>query len=153
VRDERGIVGIHRTFLDQDERRTSGRRSKCGLGRFASGAVRLGGTAPRLGLAEGIETALSASLLFGVPCWATLGVERFRLVALPSDVEELVLFLDHDAGGHRAEALALEAFAHLVRVEARYPPRPGEDWNDVLCGSACARSAIAKFDNAPAGRL
>lgn len=151
VRDESGIVGIHRTFLDQDERRTSGRRSKCSLGRFASGAVRLGGAAPRLGLAEGIETALSASLLFGVPCWATLGVERFRLVALPSDVEELLLFLDHDAGGHRAEALALEAFAHLVRVEARYPPRAGEDWNDVLCGSASASTTMPGLGNAAGG--
>jgi hypothetical protein len=132
VRDGGGIGAIHRTFLDP-------RRSipapidepRCGLGRFGSAAVRLGGVASRLGLAEGIETALSASALFGLPCWATLGTERFRLVTLPPEVTELVLFLDNDAGGRRAEALARETFAHLP-IETHYPRRAGADWNDVL---------------------
>lgn len=132
VRDEGGVAAVHRTFLDP---RRAGLASieepRCGLGRFGSGAVRLGGIAPRLGLAEGIETALSASALFGLPCWATLGTERFRLVSLPLEVTQLVLFLDNDAGGRRAEALAREAFAHLP-IEAYYPRRKGFDWNDVL---------------------
>jgi putative DNA primase/helicase len=132
VRDENGLVAVHRTFLDPRRHRLAAVSApRRGLGRFGRGAVRLGGTASRLGLAEGIETALSASALFGVPCWATLGTERFGLVALPSAVAQLLLFLDHDAGGRRAEALAREAFAHLS-IEARYPLRPGDDWNDVL---------------------
>ncbi len=132
VRDGSGVVGVHRTFLDPRRARPAGlEEPRCGLGRFGSGAVRLGGIAPSLGLAEGIETALSASALFGLPCWATLGTERFRLVVLPREVTELVLFLDNDAGGRRAEKLAREAFAHLP-IEARYPRRNGFDWNDVL---------------------
>lgn len=133
VRDESGLVAVHRTFID---RTTHGLAAlvnpRCGLGRFQHGAVRLGDAAPRLGLAEGIETALSATALFGVPCWAALGTERFRLVALPPGVRELVLFLDHDAGGRRAEQLAREAFTHVPRIEAHYPERRGDDWNDVL---------------------
>lgn len=132
VRAEDGVTAVHRTFLDP---RRSGLASieepRCGLGRFGSGAVRLGGIGPRLGLAEGIETALSACALFGLPCWATLGTERFRLVSLPPDVAELVLFLDNDAGGRRAEALARATFTHLP-IEAHYPRRKGFDWNDVL---------------------
>jgi hypothetical protein len=133
VRDDGGLTGIHRTFLDGPPE-SRGQR-KCGLGRFGRGAVRLGGSACRLGLAEGIETALSATALFGLPCWATLGTERFGQVSLPADIEELLLFPDHDMGGRRAEALAREAFAHVPRIEARYPSRPGEDWNDVLRAS------------------
>jgi hypothetical protein len=132
VRDDSGLVGIQRTFLDH--RSANRRLDRCGLGPFGSGAVRLGGIAPRLGLAEGIETALSASALFGVPCWATLGTERFGLIALPPEVDELLLFLDHDRGGRRAEMLASRTFAH-GRIEARYPNLPGEDWNDVLCSA------------------
>lgn len=136
VRDDSGLVGIHRTFLsghrDGSVARADGRS---GLGRFGSGAVRLGGTGARLGLAEGIETALSATALFGVPCWATLGTERFRLVGLPDEVEELLLFLDHDAGGRRAEALAREAFAHVPHIQVHVPERPDDDWNDVLWAS------------------
>ena len=131
VRDEAGLAGIHRTFLDRPVDESPGPQKR-GLGRFGSGAVRLSGSAPRMGLAEGIETALSASLLFGVPCWATLGTERFRLVALPPEVSELLLFLDHDDGGRRAERLARKAFAQVGRIEVHVPDRPGEDWNDVL---------------------
>lgn len=133
--DESGLVAVHRTYLDP--RRCSLAplpEPRCGLGRFGSGAVRLGGIAPRLGLAEGIETALSASALFGIPCWATLGTERFRLVALPPEVAELLLFLDNDPGGRRAEALARQAHGHLP-IEARYPRKSGADWNDVLRAS------------------
>jgi len=136
VRDEAGLVAIHRSFID---RRGDGHAAisdpRCGLGRFGAGAVRLGGAAPRLGLAEGIETALSATLMFEVPCWATLGTERFGLVSVPAATQELLLFLDHDRGGRRAEALARKAFAHIRRIEAHYPPTPGDDWNDVLRSS------------------
>jgi putative DNA primase/helicase len=137
VRDGSGLVAIHRTFIGPGGRGLASLAGpRCGLGRFRSGAVRLGGSAPRMGLAEGIETALSAAALFGVPCWATLGTERFRLVALPAEVHELLLFLDHDPGGRRAERLAREAFAHVPLIKAHYPERPGDDWNDVLRRSA-----------------
>jgi hypothetical protein len=133
VRDEAGVVAVHRTFLSPRGRRGPHRpQDKCGLGPFGRGAVRLGAAAPRLGLAEGIETALSASALFQLPCWAVLGCERFALVALPTEVRELLLFLDNDAGGRRGEALARESFTDLVSIAAHYPERAGADWNDVL---------------------
>ena len=133
IRDASGVVAIHRTFLDSRRGRLAPMEEpRCGLGKFGSGAVRLGGLATKLGLAEGIETALSASVLFRLPCWATIGTERFRLVALPPEVEELVLFLDNDSGGRRAEALARDAFPHLP-IETQHPRRAGADWNDVLC--------------------
>lgn len=132
VRDETGLVGIHRTFLDPPSVCAAvPKRERAGLGRFGTGAVRLGGVGPRLGLAEGIETALSASDLFGIPCWATLGTERFKQVSVTGPVEELHLFLDHDEGGERAELLARETFAHLP-IMVHVPPRAGDDWNDVL---------------------
>jgi hypothetical protein len=133
VRDGAELVGVHRTFLDVRLSRVAAlSHPKCGLGPFGQGAVRLGGTGPRLGLAEGIETALSASILFGIPCWATLGTERFARVTIPQEVTELVLCLDNDAGGRRAEVLARGAFPHVASIEPRYPPRAGADWNDVL---------------------
>jgi putative DNA primase/helicase len=141
VRDESGLVAVHRSFLDTRRATLAAMAEpRCALGRLGRGAVRLGGVGARLGLAEGIETARSASILFGLPCWATLGTERFGLIALPEQVTELVLFLDHDCGGRRAESLARNAFAHLPIIEAHYPARPGDDWNDVLR----ARSAAAQ---------
>lgn len=133
LRDDSGLIAVHRTFIDRSGHGLAALADpRCGLGRFGRGAVRLGGSAPTLGLAEGIETALSATALFGVPCWATLGTERFRRIALPQEIRELLLFLDHDAGGRRAERLAREAFAQVERIETHVPQRAGDDWNDVL---------------------
>lgn len=141
VRDETGLVAVHRTFLGARTARLAPLdHPKCALGALGGGAVRLGGVAPVLGLAEGLETALSATLLFGSPCWATLGAERFARVRLAAGVKRLRLFLDNDAGGRRAEALARDAFGDRCAVEADYPPQPGEDWNDVLralAGAGC----------------
>lgn len=141
IRDETGLVGVHRTFLDIVRGQVSSRPvARGGLGPFGRGAVRLGGIAAGLGLAEGIETALSASALFGMPCWATLGTERFALIDLPAEVSELHLFLDNDAGGRRAEALAREAYGAVLPIEPHYPPNLGDDWNDVLRARRASQS-------------
>jgi putative DNA primase/helicase len=132
VTDETGLVAVHRTFLSRDGRSLSSREpARAALGSLGSGLVRLVSADNRLGLAEGIETALSASRLFDVPCWATLGAERFKRITLPASVTEIILFLDHDAAGHQAETVARERFAGR-QIEARYPAQPGADWNDVL---------------------
>jgi hypothetical protein len=134
VRDPDGLVAVQRTFLDLEPPRLAlmpGPRR--GLGRLGQGAVRLrmpaGGT---LGLAEGIETALSASQLSGLACWATLGSARFGRLAIPDGVERLILFLDNDRGGRRAEQLARAAHGGRCLVEPRYAQPAGADWNDVL---------------------
>ena len=143
VRTDLGVIAVHRTFLDERTGRLAGfDRPKRALGSLQRGAVRLamprGG---RLGLAEGIETALSAMQLFGVPCWATLGNERFGLVTIPESVRELHLFVDNDAGGDLAEERAREAYAATDRhIVAMRPTNLDEDWNDVLMTSARAAS-------------
>lgn len=135
VRDGSGLVAVHRTFLDPRSAKLADLPlPKRALGRLGEGAVRL--RPPRQGLlgwAEGIENAMAAALLTGIPCWATLGTERFARVALPSSVDRLILFLDNDAGGRRAENLARYALTGSgVHIEARYPRGPGADWNDEL---------------------
>lgn len=130
-----GIIAVHRTFLDTVSGKLAGfERPKRALGSLGCGAVRLApAAAGRLGLAEGIESALSAMQLFGVPCWATLGNERFGLVAIPESVRELHLFIDHDAGGELAERRALKAYSAPGRViQPRAPASTGFDWNDEL---------------------
>ena len=135
VATDTGLVAVHRTFLDPARPALAQfERPRRALGSLGIGAVRLALPSDgRLGLAEGIETALSASVLFGIPCWATLGNERFGLVAIPESVCELHLFVDHDAGGRVAAERALKAHAQPDRrILTRLPETPGSDWNDVL---------------------
>jgi hypothetical protein len=77
--------------------------------------------------------------MFNVPCWATLGNERFGLATIPESVRQLYLFVDNDAGGHLAEERAREAYACEGRlIVTRRPELTGDDWNDVLMRSVRA---------------
>jgi putative DNA primase/helicase len=130
-----GIVAVHRTFLDPGGPTLARfERPRRALGHLGAGAVRLAPAKDgRLGLAEGVETALSAMQMFDIPCWATLGNERFGLVAIPESVRELHLFLDHDAGGVLAEKRARTAYAIGNRdLVIHVPTTFGFDWNDAL---------------------
>src|SRR3546814_4431927 len=72
---------------------------------------------PYTTLFRSIESALAAKALTQIPCWASLGNERFGLVSIPESVRELHLFVDHDAGGELAEERARSAYACESRSE------------------------------------
>jgi putative DNA primase/helicase len=84
-----------------------------------------------LGIAEGIETALSASVLFNVPTWAALDKHGLENFLIPDDVVALMIFADNDAdGGGLMAAKKLQARCE-VRSEVLMPDKVGTDWNDV----------------------
>lgn len=137
VREGPKLVAVQRVFIsDRGDPLPSIQPPKRMLGRPGHGAVPLGYVDKVLGLAEGFETALSATALFSVPCWATLGTERFGRLAIPASVDQLILFLDNDRGGLRSAQLAYAAYGNRVEIETRTPNDAGADWNDVLCGRA-----------------
>ncbi|WP_404337880.1 toprim domain-containing protein [Sphingomonas sp. MMS12-HWE2-04] len=130
-----GLAAIQRIFLDAtlEDLARDLLRPKLTLGRPLQGAVRLASAGPVLGLAEGVETALSAAMLLRIPVWATLGSERLGAVAIPSCVRQLVLLPDLDASGLRAERRARLAYEALGHSPVTLWPWHGlKDWNDVL---------------------
>jgi putative DNA primase/helicase len=133
-----GITGICRTWLRPDG---SGKAEiepqKAALGSIATGAVRLAEAAPRLVLAEGIETGLSVQQVKCLPVWVVLGASNLEHVALPKIVQEVIIAADNDANGV-GQAAAYEA-AHRFIAQGRrawvaIPREQGSDWNDVLRG-------------------
>ena len=130
-----GPIAIHRTFLSTEACTKAGfDKPKRALGGLGEAAVRLfAPVSGKLGLAEGIESAMSAYALTGIPVWATLGNERFGLVSVPESVTELHLFVDHDAGGELAGSRGLAAYARDGRtIHIRKPSSRDTDWNDEL---------------------
>ena len=90
--------------------------------------------AAKMGIAEGIETALAASILFGMPVWAALNANRLAAWEPPAEAREVVIFADNDESftGQLA-AFDLEArIAAKVRTTIETPVDTGSDWNDVL---------------------
>ncbi len=88
-------IGIHRTFLDRDGKRTA----KKMLGAAAGGVVRLSGdddVSTGLSICEGIETGLGG-LRFGYgPVWACLSEGTMRRFPVIDGVEALTIFADND---------------------------------------------------------
>jgi putative DNA primase/helicase len=102
-------------------------------GKLYDGAVRLAAAGEVLGLAEGVETALSAQQIAGVPVWAALGSERLPLVRIPDTVRELHVFADNDEPGRRGADKTADRWARrAVVVKLRFPPEGFDDWNDFL---------------------
>ena len=102
-------------------------------------AVRLFDPTDKLGIAEGIETAIAAHELFDVPTWATISSTIIESFSPPAGIRRLVIFADHDrncAGQKAAFTLAHRLHRDLkLDVEVKIPPEPDSDWLDVLNSS------------------
>jgi len=97
------------------------------------GAVRLAASAETMGIAEGVETALSASCMFGIPVWSALDVGGLRDWEPPKTAKQIVIFADNDGnfvGHHGAYALAYRLRQLGLGVEVKIPEVVGTDWND-----------------------
>lgn len=135
VRDGQGMVALQRTFLSPDgSAKAAIAQPRRMLGTPGKGAVRLAHPGRILGLAEGIETALSAASILGIPVWACLGTRRLDQIALPDGVDELVLLADRGKPGEAAAARALAAYERPgIAIRAYWPPGGMSDWNDLAC--------------------
>lgn len=126
-------VNIHRTFL------IDGRKAYRAMmpGPVPPGAaIRLGAALDRIGIAEGIETALHSAAMFNVTCWSAItagGLERWEP---PAGIDEVVICGDADAsftGQAAAYALArkLTVRRSPVACSVHIPNELGLDWADV----------------------
>jgi putative DNA primase/helicase len=129
---------IHRTYLTADGHKAPvGKPRKLYSSVARGSAVRLTTVAPTLGVAEGIETALAATKLFGIPTWAAICAAMLETFEVPTGVTTLVVFGDNDLNGvgqRAAHALAARLSGQF-KVDVRIPDRAG-DWNDVLLGKS-----------------
>jgi DNA primase len=124
------VIAIQRTFLQRDGRgKARIDAPKRSLGPLAEGAVQLAPAGATLGIAEGIETGLSAMQLFALPVWCALGANLAR-IALPAVVRNVAIFADRGAAGEAAAEKARLHFRQLGRRVAVRFPATGKDFND-----------------------
>ena len=85
-----------------------------------------------LGIAEGIETALSAAVGFA-PVWAALVANNIRSFPVLDLLEELTILADHDPAGLAAAEVCARRWTEAdKRVRTCAPPEPGTDFNEWL---------------------
>lgn len=137
------LAGIQRTFLTIDGKKAPDLGAdRWNTGKLPDGgAIRLAPHEHRLGIAEGVETALAASVMFNMPVWATLSENRLEVWQPPEGVTEIVIFADNDensagqaAAFNLSKRLNFDAKRHgkPLIVQVTIPPEVGTDWNDVL---------------------
>lgn len=128
-------ASIHRTYLTQDGSKANVSVVK----KFMSGkplqtaSVRLGAIDTRIGIAEGIETALAASRRFLVPVWAATNAVLLEAWVPPDGIKEVLIAGDNDAS-YTGQSAAFVLARRLVRegfsVEVQIPGATGKDWAD-----------------------
>jgi hypothetical protein len=147
VRSELGLVAVHRTFLDPaDILHRPFRKPKLALGLLGSGSVRFGEPGEVLGLAEGIEDALSAVDWFDLPVWSVLGAERYAHVGIPPNVRRVIVFGQRNKAAKACLARAMDHLSANDRRVEEWLPADHDDWNDALrdrlTRNACPRTDV-----------
>jgi putative DNA primase/helicase len=131
-------VATHRTFLaDDGSGKADVAKPRKVAGPYGRGpTIRLMPAAPLMGIAEGIETAISAARMFRLPVWSVLCAHGIETFEPPPECRHLIVFADHDkhgVGQRAAEALCAKL---QFPTEIKMPDTPGADWNDVLLETA-----------------
>ena len=142
-----GIVAVQRTFLDPlDLLHKPIAKPKVSLGLLGTSAIRLAPATDELGLAEGIEDALTVMEWFGTPTWALGGVERLALVDIPERVRRVIVYSDR---GPAAERLLHKAREHLTasgrELINRPPPGQHGDWNEAWRAHRANRTSSSRL--------
>lgn len=141
--------GIHRTFLAYDgSGKATVDKPKRMLGPIQHGACRLAPVGPDgvLGVSEGLETAIAAMTISGLPVWACLGANNlggydkegaWTGFELPQDapIKHLVIFADRGPAGEAAAAYLRDVAVKAgVTAEIRLPAS-ADDFNGDLLGA------------------
>lgn len=139
------LLALHRTWLSAQGRKapTPGPVKKLTptAGPLAGACIKLGRPeAGRIGIAEGIETAMAARCASGVPVVAAYSAGALAAWQWPASARRLTVFADADpAGAEAAEKLQRRARAAGLAVDVLTPSTAGADWCDVWA----ARDAAA----------
>ena len=139
-------VAVHRTFLTPSGwAKAEVDPARATLGPNHGHAVLLHPPCVEVVVGEGIESSLSASVIFGLPAVAALTAGSLASGTwLPPKVERVLIAADNDRSGTGQRAADIAAGVLLrrgVQVRVALPDAASLDFNDLLIGGA-AREAI-----------
>jgi phage/plasmid primase-like uncharacterized protein len=134
------LLALHRTYLDPSGRKATlpegapVKKLTRASGLLMGGCIRLGDPteAGLIGVAEGIETALAASLAGGLPVVAAYSAGALASWQWPQGARHIVICADHDRSGtEAAQSLKVRVLNAGLSVAVMTPTTPGTDWCDV----------------------
>lgn len=132
--DGRG-VSLHRTYLTKEGEKANVEPVK----KFCEGlpingsSIRLSIVQEHIGIAEGIETALSAGWVFDLPVWAATNATLLAQWNPPDGIKHVTVFGDNDSsftGQAAAYTLAKRLVTKGITVDLKFPREVDHDWCD-----------------------
>ena len=141
-------IGLHRFYLSEDGKlHPNASNARKTLGPIGGGCIRLGTLAPdgRHAVAEGLESAMAFTTLWGIPCDSALNSGELKRYTPPAGCTSLVIAADNDVVTMAKEgtnpgleaAAVLAARMNAINLPTRtLSPKTDGDWNDYLWGKA-----------------
>lgn len=139
--ETRAPMSLHRTWIRADGTKADVSPARLLLAghRKQGGAIRLWpdeAVADRLGVAEGIETALTLAVACR-PSWSMLDAGNLGAMPVLRGISELTVCADNDPAGLQAGRACATRWAQAGRhVRLIVPPRAGMDLNDLARATA-----------------
>ena len=130
-------VSVHKTYIMTDGSKAPLNPNKVMMPGplVQSASIWLSDPAEHMGIAEGIETAMSATLLYKIPTWAAISATIMKSFEPPEICKKLTIFADNDSN-FVGQAAAYELARRLVttrQIDVQVAiPDQGGDWNDIL---------------------
>lgn len=141
--DKGALCYLHRTLLDGDRKadvvaakKLMALQESSYLEYAGSVAIRMFPPASTLGIAEGIETALSCRQIYRCNVWSVMNTSFMEKFIAPHGVNHLVIFADNDPHGAGLAAAFKCGKNNILsrndveKVSIRWPDLP--DFNDML---------------------
>ncbi|EJO2705746.1 toprim domain-containing protein [Salmonella enterica] len=151
--DKGALCYLHRTLLDGDRKadvvaakKLMALQESSYLEYAGSVAIRMFPPASTLGIAEGIETALSCRQIYRCNVWSVMNTAFMEKFIAPPGVNHLVIFADNDTHGAGLAAAFKCGKNNILsrndveKVSIRWPDLP--DFNDMLIEGCEARQHV-----------
>ena len=137
------LVSIHRTYLSADGHKApvpTVKKLCASAGPLMGASIKISTHVSRanehlsIGISEGIETALAATMLFGIPTWAGVSAHGLANFEPPPNVKNIYIFGDNDAShvGQDAAAKLAQRLTHQGHIVRVHTPAIICDWCDEL---------------------
>jgi putative DNA primase/helicase len=133
IKDKQGeVIAAHLTYLLAGQKAPVANPKKI-IGAPKGGTIRLCLAGGEIGLAEGIETAIAARAIFGVPVWSFLSASLAPFVELPENIKRVHIFADNDEAGRDAADRLISKFEQKGKTvgDRKLPTALNTDFYDL----------------------
>jgi hypothetical protein len=132
---QHGLSAVQKTLLTWEGTDRDRSEHRITVGVLKGGGVWIGAPKPDewCVIAEGLETMLSALLLFEQRCGVAVLGSHFKDLVLPSSTRKILVAVDNDETGRETSSYAIKSWRSAgLTVRSAMPNKEGEDFNDVL---------------------